>query len=419
MNMDYSNPSDQESYDKELLDNLNSSALIAFIVNRTCGDNFQCKLELYEEYQRQYAAKFLDYFLCSLFIPEFIIGLGGNFLICLFIYRNHSMRTVTNYYIVNLAVADFLVILICLPPTAIMDLTKKWIFNDIMCKVVRYSQDVSVSVSVYTLTFISIDRWCAICRPLKFKSTMRRTRVNIFFIWAASMIVLSPELFYFAEKQNQELEIFNDFRQCDYMWSQETHQVYQVLVATFLYILPICFMSIAYYRIALVLWDKNIPGTTETTTYSADSYNNPTALNSTMISTRSRTLSVKMNTHKQNFSSSCIHQIQSRRKVAKTLIAVVIMFAICYLPVHILCLMAFVTNPVQDTTNSIFSYLSHLLVYANSAANPLIYNFMSGKFRREFRATFLSLCGLNDCRRKRRLASMSNIGRAQSINTQC
>ena len=39
MNMDYSNPSDQENYDKELLDNLNSSALIAFIVNRTCGDS--------------------------------------------------------------------------------------------------------------------------------------------------------------------------------------------------------------------------------------------------------------------------------------------------------------------------------------------------------------------------------------------
>ena len=59
------------------------------------------------------------------------------------------MRTVTNYYIVNLAVADFLVILICLPPTAIMDLTKKWIFNDIMCKVVRYSQ-----VSVFPIAIL-------------------------------------------------------------------------------------------------------------------------------------------------------------------------------------------------------------------------------------------------------------------------
>jgi len=56
------------------------------------------------------------------------------------------MRTVTNYFIVNLAVADFLVILICLPPTVVWDVTETWFMGTIACKMVLYFQ-----VSVFFL----------------------------------------------------------------------------------------------------------------------------------------------------------------------------------------------------------------------------------------------------------------------------
>lgn len=70
----------------------------------------------------------------------FVIGLVGNTLVCVSVYRNHTMRTVTNYFIVNLAVADFLVILFCLPPSVIWDVTMTWFFGIAMCKVVLYLQ---------------------------------------------------------------------------------------------------------------------------------------------------------------------------------------------------------------------------------------------------------------------------------------
>lgn len=70
----------------------------------------------------------------------FIIGLIGNVLVCVAVYKNHTMRTVTNYFIVNLAVADFLVILFCLPPTVIWDVTLTWFFGVTMCKIVLYLQ---------------------------------------------------------------------------------------------------------------------------------------------------------------------------------------------------------------------------------------------------------------------------------------
>lgn len=78
--------------------------------------------------------------LVILHVSVFISGLVGNALVCLSVYRNKSLQTVTNYYIVNLAVADFLVILICLPPTVYWDLTLTWNFGLVLCKLVLYLQ---------------------------------------------------------------------------------------------------------------------------------------------------------------------------------------------------------------------------------------------------------------------------------------
>lgn len=64
----------------------------------------------------------------------------GNALVCLAVYTNHSMRTVTNIFIVNLAVADFFVILLCLPPTVVWDVTETWFLGEVLCKVVTYFQ---------------------------------------------------------------------------------------------------------------------------------------------------------------------------------------------------------------------------------------------------------------------------------------
>lgn len=78
--------------------------------------------------------------LVILHVSVFITGLIGNALVCLSVYRNKSLQTVTNYYIVNLAVADFLVILICLPPTVYWDLNLTWNFGLVLCKLVLYLQ---------------------------------------------------------------------------------------------------------------------------------------------------------------------------------------------------------------------------------------------------------------------------------------
>lgn len=102
--------------------------------------------------------------------------------------------------------------------------------------------------------------------------------------------------------------------------------------------------------------------------------------------------------------SSTMGQLRARRKAAKMLVAVVVMFAVCYFPVHLLNILRYelagsyvkIANadnriivewqncrytvaPDQSNTISVLSLISHWMCYANSAVNPVIYNFMSGK----------------------------------------
>ena len=81
-----------------------------------------------------------EWVLIALHSVVFLAGLIGNALVCVAVYRNHSMRTVTNYFIVNLAVADFMVILFCLPPTVVWDVTETWFLGKALCKIVVYFQ---------------------------------------------------------------------------------------------------------------------------------------------------------------------------------------------------------------------------------------------------------------------------------------
>ncbi|XP_060522178.1 orexin/Hypocretin receptor type 1-like [Cylas formicarius] len=307
----------------------------------------------------------------------FAIGLLGNVLVCVAVYRNHSMRTVTNYFIVNLAVADALVILFCLPFSVVWDVTSTWWFGTAMCKFVLYVQNVSVTVSILTLAFISVDRWYAICFPLKFKSTTGRAKTAICVIWIIALVTEIPEPIYLTAIPYSNSYIY--FTQCTVTWSNETDTAFMIVKMIFFYVLPLSLMSLAYMQIIRVLWRSgNAPHQ---------------AMNSHTGSVRSGQGGGNM--FAMNMNTSTEGQLRSRRKAAKMLVAVVVMFAFCFLPVHLLSVLRLTIKLSNSDMNRAFSLLSHWLCYANSAINPIIYNFMSGKFRQEFKSAFFK-CGQID-----------------------
>ncbi|XP_049545190.1 neuropeptide SIFamide receptor-like isoform X3 [Anopheles darlingi] len=340
--------------------------------NVTCvGDPDFCNLT-YGEY-RQLLMDYIypstgEWILIASHTVVFIMGLVGNALVCIAVYTNHTMRTVTNIFIVNLAVADFFVILFCLPPTVVWDVTETWFMGKAMCKVVIYFQTVSVTVSVLTLTFISIDRWYAICFPLRYKPRPERAWRSIALIWLIGFLSDLPEFLVLTTRRKKLRFDIKLFTQCVATWDNETEKTFYIVKFVLLYTLPLLFMTIAYFQIVRVLWRSDtIPGHRE-------SRNQPCG---TVHSTRT-TLNCVGNT-------STMGQLRARRKAAKMLVAVVIMFAGCYFPVHMLNVARYTVDIGQSDIVAVLSLFSHWLCYANSAVNPVIYNFMSGKFRREFK----------------------------------
>ncbi|XP_063905594.1 orexin/Hypocretin receptor type 1-like isoform X2 [Zophobas morio] len=307
----------------------------------------------------------------------FVIGIIGNILVCVAVYRNHTMRTVTNYFIVNLAVADFLVILFCLPPSVVWDVTITWFFGVAMCKIVLYFQSVSVTVSVLTLTFISIDRWYAICFPLKFKSTTGRAKTAIAIIWIVALACDIPEMIYVTTIPRVDEVDTVLLTQCAPTWSVETDTIFFISKMVMFYLIPLLFMSVAYLQIIRVLWKSgNVPHQ--------------------IMDASGGGGGRQVNTFAMNMNASTEGQLRSRRKAAKMLVAVVVMFAICYFPVHLLSILRKTVGLKNSDGNRAFSLISHWLCYANSAVNPIIYNFMSGKFRREFRSSFAKCTPANE-----------------------
>uniref|UniRef100_A0A6I8N5Z4 KISS1 receptor n=1 Tax=Ornithorhynchus anatinus TaxID=9258 RepID=A0A6I8N5Z4_ORNAN len=110
----------------------------------------------------------VDAWLVPLFFAVLmVVGLAGNSLVIYVISKQKQMRTVTNFYIANLATTDIIFLVCCVPFTAMLYPLPSWIFGEFMCKFVNYIQQVSVQATCATLTAMSVDRWYVTVFPLR------------------------------------------------------------------------------------------------------------------------------------------------------------------------------------------------------------------------------------------------------------
>lgn len=128
-----------------------------------------------------------------MYCTVFIVALLGNGLVCFVVQTSPRMKTVTNYFIVNLAIGDILMTLFCVPFSFVsMLVLRYWPFGTVMCKIVNYSQAVSVLVSAYTLLAISIDRYMAIMRPLRPRLGKAAAKVVVAAVWGGALATAAP-----------------------------------------------------------------------------------------------------------------------------------------------------------------------------------------------------------------------------------
>uniref|UniRef100_A0A8W7PQI2 G-protein coupled receptors family 1 profile domain-containing protein n=1 Tax=Anopheles coluzzii TaxID=1518534 RepID=A0A8W7PQI2_ANOCL len=114
-----------------------------------------------------------------------ITGLLGNALVVLVVLSNPQMRSTTNLLIINLAIADLLFVVFCIPFTATDYVLASWPFGELWCKSVQYLIVVTAHASIYTLVLMSLDRFLAVVHPIASMviRTERNTVLAITILW--------------------------------------------------------------------------------------------------------------------------------------------------------------------------------------------------------------------------------------------
>ena len=92
-----------------------------------------------------------------IFAAMVIVATGGNVIVIWLVLSNQRMRNVTNFFIVNLSLADIMVSTLNVVPSFI-GMLNEWPFGALYCKISNFIAILSVSASVFTLMAISIDR---------------------------------------------------------------------------------------------------------------------------------------------------------------------------------------------------------------------------------------------------------------------
>ena len=92
------------------------------------------------------------------FIIILLVSAGGNLIVMWIVLAHKRMRTVTNYFLVNLAIADFLISILNMPFSFLFLMYQDWWFGNLACMASMFISTCTISVSVLTFMAIAIDR---------------------------------------------------------------------------------------------------------------------------------------------------------------------------------------------------------------------------------------------------------------------
>ncbi|XP_055928045.1 trissin receptor-like [Argiope bruennichi] len=392
----------------------------------------------------------LDVQICLILAYTFVFCccFFGNLLVMIVVILHRRMRTITNFFLVNLAVADLCVGLFCVYQNLSFYLTSHWAFGNFLCKMYHFVHSLSYTASIAILIVISVERYVAIVHPMLSKQVMtsRRLRIVSVTVWLVSAAYCSPRLIMYGTAEvpsiNGNMETICILKRSFY--DSKTYDLVNFIVC---FVIPLIIISVLYSIICLRLWRSNqVSKHYGNTTFTAratlasrsrarssshpDNLHSMSSRNSyemqdlgqsrtlngrnfrasdiivhdgqyTMTLKRPRCPSTELHPTSTCRSGTKNHVLQSRRKVIRLLVSVVLTFAFCNLPFHARKLWQN-WSPDYDGTSansSIFTIVTTLILYMNSGINPLLYAILSENFR----ASMLDIimCNMNRMRRNR------------------
>uniref|UniRef100_A0A6A7G964 Thyrotropin-releasing hormone receptor n=1 Tax=Hirondellea gigas TaxID=1518452 RepID=A0A6A7G964_9CRUS len=298
-----------------------------------------------------------------------VVGVVGNILVVIVVSKNKNMSSPTNCYLVSLAMADCIVLLAAVPQEILgyYLAVGQWVHGQVGCAGLVFLQHLGINASSLSLTAFTIERYIAICHPMKAQSmcTVERAKKITLLVWLFAISYCSPWMF-LTEVIPFEGILGFKAEECTYKLSRDQYLYYYFLDLMVFYVVPLVLSCAVYGFIAKILFQS-----------------------STSIGKC------------QNAASFDTHRIDQKRpnaariQVVKMLVAVVVVFATLWLPYRAMLvynsLLAMVGRaPFKDLW---FMLFAKTCIFINCAINPILYNALSVKFRRAFKKMLCYGCG--------------------------
>lgn len=321
--------------------------------NRDSPYNFSDPHSVFEEFQRRQFTihEYSTIVLLSLYIIIFLIGLLGNALIIVTTIKNRQSQHSKNYFLINLAVADLAVTLFCMPTSLGTIIYRIWVYGKFLCKFLAFFQGVAVAVSIYSLTAMSIDRYLSIQNPMASRKfmTKRQCLAMISVMWVISALFMGP-LLYIKTVDTIELDHLPSVNFCIEKWPQERDRKAYVFFLLFVvFLIPGVTLAVCYSHVGRALCSNDMT---------------------------------------REGSDTSMRGLFSRKKAARMIIILIIVFMLCWLPYNIASLVSDFSN---DDIVPILLFFTTWLGHAHSAINPLMFWLLNRRFREKVRIMMRSV----------------------------
>uniref|UniRef100_A0A336MFZ5 CSON011805 protein n=1 Tax=Culicoides sonorensis TaxID=179676 RepID=A0A336MFZ5_CULSO len=288
----------------------------------------------------------------------------GNLLVILVVTMSRRLRSITNFFLANLAVADLCVGVFCVFQNLSIYLIPSWVLGDFLCKMYQFVHSLSYTASIFILVVICMERYFAIIHPITCKQILTSTRLRlvIIVVWITSGVYSIPK-FIFVRTITNELGNGQTETICIAHRKAFNAELFDLINFALLYILPLLVMTILYSRIGIALWkssrglERHIAMQNTTTSHLTSGngllsransrHENKRTLGTTesQVSVESEKIVVSTwrnqsfhqrhhGTQLTQVSHSASNVLRARRGVIRMLLVVLLTFALCNLPFH-------------------------------------------------------------------------------------